>query len=129
MSSGRLLSGAAVGIIAAAQLCEQGFGLGAHMCTQEELYLSATNGTLASNAKIQPAWVHMPNWNNPSGSTMEPLSGISDTCVSYTYATSANRWRGIAVEWGMLPGGGLGFRWRGGTDGNCNMNRSIACCR
>jgi len=128
-TAGRIISGPIWGLTAAADQCASQFGTGAHMCVMDELYQSVVRGTLDARSLIAPAWVYMPNWNTPAANPEEPLQGVADTCQDYTYPLGARNWRGMLVEWGLLPDGTPGFRWHGGTDAYCATTHPIACCK
>lgn len=116
------------GLIAAAALCSAEFGVGAHMCTPFQLTRSVAQGKLGVLDRIRPAWVYMPTWHNPQGSTTEPLAGLADNCGGYSTGTDAVGWTGMTVEWGPLASGDVAFRWHGGTDARCSSILPIACC-
>jgi hypothetical protein len=119
----------AAGLAASAAFCAAEFGVGARMCTMDDLYQSVVNGTLGATSAIKPSWVYMPNWNTPLSDTVAPYRGMADNCAGYNYHNGANHWRGILVEWGPLPDGTPGFRWHGGDDAACYTSHPVACCK
>lgn len=117
------------GLAAAQRLCDNQYAGGAHMCTMEELYQSVALGVIRATSTIARSWVYAPNWNEPFAMAESAKRGISDTCRNYTDRGSSSRHSSIQVEWGPLPDGSPGFRWRGGSDALCPTAIRIACCR
>lgn len=131
-SKGRIdHQGVDVGLASAAAYCADEFGAGAHMCTNNELYLSVATGKLTSKDTITPsAWVYFPTWQNPLGAAQQPRAGMGDNCASYTYPTNDRLWSGNAVEWKTNhQGDAYAFWWHGGSEATCNIARPIACCK
>jgi hypothetical protein len=129
---GRIVhAGADIGLASAAAYCADEFSVGAHMCTNYELYLSVASGKITANNTITPAaWVYFPAWQTPLGQAEQPLAGMGDNCASYTYPTAHRKWSGLAVEWKTnSQGDATAFWWHGGAEALCNVARSIACCK
>lgn len=117
------------GFVGAAKVCENQYGMGARMCTAEEIYFSAVKGAISSTKNITKAWVYFPAWNNPIAGSLDPLQGAGDTCGSLTYPTGDLKWTGVAVSTGALRTTRWGVRLHGGSEAPCNAPLPISCCK
>lgn len=102
---------AGAGLVAAAALCSDTYGPGAHMCTAQEIYASAAGGILNPNRAVPKSWIMS--------------AGLADNCSGYTSDRQAT---GAAFQWDLLPTGHHGPRFLGGTDAACTAMLPIACC-
>ncbi len=130
--TGRLISGAAVGIPAATALCAGDFGVGAHMCTVYELYYSAALlKNLDPTVDISPGgWVYMQSWRHAPVNPTEISAGLADNCAGYTYtfaATDTYQWNGTTFAWTVDASGVRVPKFYANTQ--CNTSQPIACCR
>jgi hypothetical protein len=120
-------SGNGLGFIGMTSECRGEFGAGARMCTSQEIMDSDTN-----NLNAIPAvgcWVR-PSWrpNGGSSSTLDE-SGLSFTSSSMT----CNAWtRADSGQTGLLlgPEGSMRVYDQGtGFEAQCDIPRSVACCK
>lgn len=127
--TGRFLSGAAVGIPAAAALCAGDFGAGAHMCTVYELYYSAALlKTLDTTVDVAPGgWAYMQTWRHAAANPVELSAGLADNCGGYTTETVANQWSGTTFAWTVNLRGLRVPKFYANT--SCTTSQPIACCR
>src|SRR4029077_3008937 len=78
-------------------VCAKDFGTGAAMCTVNEIFNSAINGTLVRTAPMaEDAWIYAANLQNPLGSR---VAGLGDNCAGYTYETADASWQGTSFQW------------------------------
>ena len=108
---------APTGLPAAAALCSDAYGPGAHMCTVQEIYASSQGSILAASKTVPKSWI-MPS----------ATAGLADNCGSYTSSTGERQWTGTAFQWDVLPTGFRGPRFLGGADAACSTMLPIACC-
>ncbi len=125
------------GIIAATATCNDAYA-GSHMCTTYEMYNTAIAGKLKMTDTIAKAWIYAPAHHEPIGTPSNANlagGGEADNCGSYTYPTADRVWTGTAVEWKILPTGGVGFVFSSGgnttagTSAYCHDPLPIACCK
>lgn len=129
-STGRTVFGGQVGLRAAALSCEQEFGAGSHLCTPYELHLSASLGVIRPTDVLERSWVYFPAWNRSTALVnADRDAGLGDTCAGFIYELSATGYRGVQLEWTMLPTGATGFLFHGGDDARCTSPLPLACCR
>ena len=101
--------GADTGLNASNAMCNSQF-LGSHLCTGYEMYNTLVQGGLTAAMVLPKMWVYLPTGSGSFNGTIDsPFQGLEDNCGSYTYPTSDRGWRGLAVEWGPLPTGGVGL--------------------
>lgn len=119
----------ATGIPAANALCSDEFGPGSSMCTEEEIYQSATAGRFSLSEAVGPGWIWFPS-KVGSREAASPNEGLSDTCASYTYPTGDKAWTGVGVTTRLVPETrAWGLHFLHGEAAPCFAQMPIACCR
>ena len=135
MTTGRITSGAQVGVAAATAMCDTQYK-GARMCDVYDMYYSAATGaiTQATQLPATGSWVYMEAWKQPptSNTSQEPLAGITENCAGYIYGTGDRGWVGTLVKWETTTlnanDKSLKF-YTGSADAACSLNRPVACCK
>lgn len=117
------------GVGAAASACAAEYGFGSQLCTPYALHRSASLG-LFRDRSLPRAWVYFPAWNYVSRLiNTDRERGLGDTCNGFIYDTSADGYRGVTMQWGMLSSGSPGFTFLSGDSARCYEFLPLACCR
>jgi hypothetical protein len=119
------------GLAGGTKLCTDKYGAGAHMCSMNEIYMSAVQGVINSTKNIvSKAWIWAPSWTSPLGTGFNGTLGYGDNCGTYTYPTGDKQWSGIAVSTGANEQTTRwGIRFHGGADARCSATLPVACCK
>jgi hypothetical protein len=131
-TNGKITSGAALGVAAAATLCQQveACGAGARMCSVYDMYQSVATGAVTAAQNIPKAWVYMASWQFSGAGGADQYAGLSDNCGSFTYPTGDRKWYGTAVTWANDTAGDKTLQFFAGPNGAaCSSVLPIACCK